>query len=464
MENSNNEPSDDVEPNRTNAERGLVPIVILNALSEAENAVYGLNNEQAAEEGVQENETDDDDENVEDDNYYLNGFVEMREEINLSDDDNSHEEQQEVVRTFDTSLPTEHAYLGNDLEYLRGRVLFEDYQIVRLQILPGDAIVCPGYTLPFTFYQYRSVIQQILQKDKTFGLTYSLGSRYNIMNLIGVTMEIFEYAETPHEIKIKAKGRQRFRVLDIDPKSSPFEHRVQILPEVDLPHPLNAIQFDSLNKFRLHVQQDKSTFKHNQFFRCRDAIQTRWPLWVFTSYDEDYLVTEIFDLLKNFKEILPRDPLKLSYWVIQNFLLSTAERIEALKFNSSVQRLRFVLNNMRNPRYISCSQCQSEFAGQEDLFPMSKDGLQNNFVNPGGVVHETITVLRAHRISLIGQPQVVYSWFPGYAWTIAQCSVCTNHHIGWRFTATTPDLLPQKFYGLTRSSVMIKTIKNDKSV
>lgn len=114
------------------------------------------------------------------------------------------------------------------------------------------------------------------------------------------------------------------------------------------------------------------------------------------------------------EEILPRDPLKLSYWVIQNFLLSTAERIEALKFNSSVQRLRFVLNNMRNPRYISCSQCQSEFAGQEDLFPMSKDGLQNNFVNPGGVVHETITVLRAHRISLIGQPQVVYSWFPGY--------------------------------------------------
>lgn len=71
---------------------------------------------------------------------------------------------------------------------------------------------------------------------------------------------------------------------------------------MDLPHPLNAIQFDSLNKFRLHVQQDKSTFKHNQFFRCRDAIQTRWPLWVFTSYDEDYLVTEIFDLLKNFSK------------------------------------------------------------------------------------------------------------------------------------------------------------------
>lgn len=40
-----------------------------------------------------------------------------------------------------------------------------------------------------------------------------------------------------------------------------------------------------------------------------------------------------------------------------------------------------------------------------------------------------------------------------YAWTIAQCRRCA-FHIGWKFTATRKDLTPQKFFGLTRASVM----------
>lgn len=40
-----------------------------------------------------------------------------------------------------------------------------------------------------------------------------------------------------------------------------------------------------------------------------------------------------------------------------------------------------------------------------------------------------------------------------YAWTIAQCKNC-NSHLGWRFTATKKHLAPQKFYGITRASVV----------
>ena len=40
-----------------------------------------------------------------------------------------------------------------------------------------------------------------------------------------------------------------------------------------------------------------------------------------------------------------------------------------------------------------------------------------------------------------------------YAWTIAQCRNCGSH-MGWRFTAAKKKLQPEKFWGLTRSSVL----------
>ena len=44
------------------------------------------------------------------------------------------------------------------------------------------------------------------------------------------------------------------------------------------------------------------------------------------------------------------------------------------------------------------------------------------------------------------------SWFPGYAWTITECLGCWSH-IGWKFTATSAKLRPEKFYGFSRKNV-----------
>ena len=44
------------------------------------------------------------------------------------------------------------------------------------------------------------------------------------------------------------------------------------------------------------------------------------------------------------------------------------------------------------------------------------------------------------------------SWFPGYAWTITECLGCWGH-IGWKFTATSAKLRPEKFYGFSRKNV-----------
>jgi len=56
-------------------------------------------------------------------------------------------------------------------------------------------------------------------------------------------------------------------------------------------------------------------------------------------------------------------------------------------------------------------------------------------VNEHGFVHQTMTLKKAveENIWCHGEPQTKDSWFPGYAWTIANCRRC-YHHLGWRFT------------------------------
>ena len=70
---------------------------------------------------------------------------------------------------------------------------------------------------------------------------------------------------------------------------------------------------------------------------------------------------------------------------------------------------------------------------------MSASGLMAAYVNPHGQIHETLTVLQAKNIRLLGQEVAEHSWFPGYKWTIVQCRLCGNH-LGWRFR--NPSLKP----------------------
>ncbi len=84
---------------------------------------------------------------------------------------------------------------------------------------------------------------------------------------------------------------------------------------------------------------------------------------------------------------------------------------------------------------------------------MSTQGFMNPYVNQNGHIHETLTVYKAKNLTLIGYPSTQFSWFQGYAWTIAMCQHCKSH-IGWRFTADkNSDLKPDCFWGLTRKSV-----------
>jgi hypothetical protein len=99
-----------------------------------------------------------------------------------------------------------------------------------------------------------------------------------------------------------------------------------------------------------------------------------------------------------------------------------------------------------------CRRCRYDICSHKQAFCMSAEGPVSAFVNPGGVVHETATYFKAKHIVLIGDPSSEHSWFPGYTWTIGICGQCGSH-LGWRFDAERPGMVPGRFWGLSRGSL-----------
>lgn len=61
-----------------------------------------------------------------------------------------------------------------------------------------------------------------------------------------------------------------------------------------------------------------------------------------------------------------------------------------------------------------CVNCESFIGRQSHMFPMNKEGPQGTYVNPGGVIHETITFYHVQGVMLSdAAPSTEYSWFPG---------------------------------------------------
>merc|ERR1712113_1005939 len=74
------------------------------------------------------------------------------------------------------------------------------------------------------------------------------------------------------------------------------------------------------------------------------------------------------------------------------------------------------------------------------------------------------------RVFCDGGPQTRDSWFPGYSWTIAYCSMC-RCHLGWKFLKTSAANIdcqderndrPRMFWGVSGANVSTK--KNTSSI
>ncbi|XP_038054196.1 protein cereblon-like isoform X2 [Patiria miniata] len=382
--------------------------------------------------------------------------------------------------TYDPSLPTAHSYLGSDLEEYSGRTVLDEDSFISLPLLhlPG-VILVPGQTLPLQLFNQRiiSMMKHVIQNNRTFGMIHDShdrgpGQEGSIAAIGGTTAEIFSSKEEDDDtgietMRVKAMGRQRFQVMETRRQTDGILiGTVRIIAEPELPGALEGAQLSSQNRLRLMpslgqlsgLERDAAWLRQR---RKRHLSAARWTWlqpWVYEMYDAEVLMHHIKAELRSWFEdsvkfhTVPSKPSDFSFWVASNLPLNDTQRLKLLQINCPVQRLRLELDTLRKCTMLTCTDCGQDIAKKSDVFSMSLDGPMAAYVNPGGFVHDTLTLYRAHNMVLIGRPSQEHSWFPGYAWTILQCRRCTRH-MGWKFTAAKRKLKPEMFWGLTRSAV-----------
>lgn len=79
--------------------------------------------------------------------------------------------------------------------------------------------------------------------------------------------------------------------------------------------------------------------------------QSVWPSWIHRSYDLQFVAQRVLLELRTSifvdvgsGSIVPRNPIDLSYWVIQNLPLDDDLRLQLLSINNPNQRLRAELS------------------------------------------------------------------------------------------------------------------------
>ncbi|KAL8259550.1 hypothetical protein R6Q59_027503 [Mikania micrantha] len=228
-------------------------------------------------------------------------------------------------------------------------------------------------------------------------------------------------------------------------------------------------------QLQLHSRNDKSnedmsTKMHLSERPCRktkrkflsapgpkECSRAFWPYWVYRMHDSYCLAQRLSDMWKKIvgtpsMDALVRKPGLLSFHVASKIPVSESTRQELLEIDGISYRLRREIELLENFDKVKCRSCQTLIANRSDMLVMSTDGPLGAYVNPSGYVHEIMTLLKASGLTLHGVPSEEYSWFPGYAWTIAYCATC-EYQMGWLFTATNKKLKPRSFWGIRSSQV-----------
>ncbi|KAH0865651.1 hypothetical protein HID58_082862 [Brassica napus] len=188
--------------------------------------------------------------------------------------------------------------------------------------------------------------------------------------------------------------------------------------------------------------------KNTDLNRFRMAPRAFWPFWVYRMYDSYHLAQRAADLWKQIvgvpnMEAIVNKPDILSFSIASKIPVSESIRQELLEIDGVSYRLRVLIVFDVNTSVV---------ARRSDMLVMSSDGPLGAYVNPHGYVHEIMTFYKANDIAISGRSVKEDSWFPGYAWTIANCATCETQ-LGWLFTATSNKLKPSSFWAVRSSQV-----------
>ncbi|KAG8375617.1 hypothetical protein BUALT_Bualt10G0119000 [Buddleja alternifolia] len=195
--------------------------------------------------------------------------------------------------------------------------------------------------------------------------------------------------------------------------------------------------------------------------QLRDAPRAFWPGWVYRMYDSYSLARRVADRWKQIVKAPSMDgfvmkPDLLSFHIASKIPVSESTRQELLEIDGTSYRLRREIELLESFDKLRCKTCQTLIARRSDMLVMSSDGPLGAYANPHGFVHEVMTVMKTNGIAVTGRPVKEFSWFPRYAWSIAECTMC-GAQMGWYFSATQKKLRPQAFWGIRSSQVVDDT-------
>ncbi|XP_058064285.1 protein cereblon [Anopheles bellator] len=353
---------------------------------------------------------------------------------------------------YNTELPTEHAYLGK-LERVEGVDYLEPGKTYRLPIYSHHSIVYPGEIVPLMLGRanlYNGGSDDDSSDGLKFGLVFE--DQYTSKGRVyGVTCQVYERGDEGESALLKTIAQQRFFIVR---QSQERRVEVKILPEIVLPDPLISSCSNAMARYAYSQQKDRL----NSFKRML-AQTSVWPKFVYDQYGTDEVLAKVKRYLSSVKiTSVPTDPIKLSFWLARNIPLTEENRTMIFCTDSVLRRMLIINKALDHMWYFICKRCDNEIANYNDIFAMSKQGVQTSYCNPSGYVHDTLTVLKTKENSTntVDRLSTEFSWFPGYSWQITVCANC-RQHLGWKFVATKKNFLPKSFYGLSGTNITVKS-------
>ena len=380
---------------------------------------------------------------------------------------------------FNKRLATQHSYLGEDIEELRGCTVLPESEKMLLPILFNETVLFPLKSLPLSFggNEIAFIEGHLKHSNAIVVAVPTIDASTNSYRVeIACTAEIHNksYNSIHEELTVTTVGRQRVKVIHaLAPKSAPVSFRlqmglVQALPDDPIqPVPplmyncpytllrsaLCAAEFVKAHGLDVSKQETRDILRPYTRFK-RSGTTIAFHRWTLRLYEEDELMAHAKSLfvekLGPLPCEMPTEFIAFTYKFAGSLPFVNNILLQILRIDSPHQRLHYIVKCLAHTSELRCIHCGSAITNSKFIFSMSQDGPLANYINPHGFVHDTLTVSKVLNALFIGKPTSEHSWFPGYKWTIMNCAHCRGH-LGWKFQAT--KLLPKVFYGLTRRAL-----------
>ncbi|XP_049294794.1 protein cereblon [Anopheles funestus] len=359
------------------------------------------------------------------------------------------ERESSATEIYNTELPTEHAYLGK-MERVEGVDYLEPGKTYRLPIYSHHSIVYPGEIVPLMLNDSNFYSSNDSSDGLKFGLVFQ--NQYSDSGRVyGVTCQVYERGSEGLSALLKTVAQQRFYIVR---HSQERRADVKILPEIVLPDPLISCCSNAMVRYAYSSRKDRLTS-----FKRLLTQTTVWPQFVYDQYDTKEVMAKVERFLSSLNiTSVQTDKVKLSFWLARNIPLTEEYRKMIFCTDSVLRRMLIINKALDHMWYFICKRCESEIANYDDMFAMSKQGVQTSYCNPSGYVHDTLTVHKTKENSTlpVERPSTNFSWFPGYSWQIIVCANC-RQHLGWKFVAEKKNVLPKSFYGLSGTNITVKS-------